>query len=94
MTRPDSAPVGRPVPVLGDAYTINLGPLFVGRVERSPRISIRSARQGHELVLMSVGGAWGLLGIAAEAKADARSIRPLSHFAPGTIFDAGIVAAV
>src|SRR5271165_3650039 len=35
MTRPDAAPVGRPVPVLGDAYTINLGPLFVGRVERS-----------------------------------------------------------
>ncbi len=35
MTRPDAAQVGRPVPVLGDAYTINLGPLFVGRVERS-----------------------------------------------------------
>jgi hypothetical protein len=35
-----------------------------------------------------------LLGVAADTKADARSLRGMSHFAPGSISDADFAAAV
>ena len=53
-----------------------------------------AGRARGDLLIMSVGGAGGLLGIAADTRGDARSGRPMSHFAPEAISDADFAAAV
>jgi hypothetical protein len=53
-----------------------------------------AGRARRDLLLMGVGGAGGLLGVAPEAVGDAQTLRPLSHFAPETITDADFAAAV
>jgi hypothetical protein len=54
-----------------------------------------AGRARRDLLVMGVGFAGSLIGVAADTKAaDARSGRPLSHFAPETISDAVFLAAV
>jgi outer membrane lipoprotein-sorting protein len=53
-----------------------------------------AARARHDLLMMGLGGAWGLLGVAADAKAAAKTLRPMSHFSQETISDADFAAAV
>lgn len=53
-----------------------------------------AARARLDLLLMGAGGAGGLLGVAADARADASNLRPLSHFAPEATTDADFAAAV
>jgi len=53
-----------------------------------------AGRARRDLLLMAVGGAGGLLGVAADAKRDGQSVRPLSNFSPETVSDADFAAAV
>ena len=53
-----------------------------------------AGRARHDLLLMGVGGAGGLLGVAADTHGDAQTLRPLSHFAPEKVSDADFTAAV
>jgi hypothetical protein len=53
-----------------------------------------AGRARRDLLLMGGGSAGGLLGIAADTKGDAETLRPMSHFSPETISDADFAAAV
>ena len=53
-----------------------------------------AARARDDLLMMGVGGAGGLLGVAADAKAAPNTLRPLSHFSQETVSDADFAAAV
>jgi outer membrane lipoprotein-sorting protein len=53
-----------------------------------------AARARRDLLMMGVGGAGGLLGVAADAKRGADQLRPLSHFSQETVSDAEFAAAV
>lgn len=53
-----------------------------------------AGRARRDLLLMSVGGAGGLLGVAADVKKEASTLRPLSHISPETTSDADFAAAV
>ena len=53
-----------------------------------------AARARHDLLMMAAGGAGGLLGVAADTKADPNTLRPLSHFSQETVSDADFAAAV
>ena len=53
-----------------------------------------AARARRDLTLMGVGAAGGLLGVAADARADASNGRPISRFSPEAITDADFAAAV
>ena len=53
-----------------------------------------AARARHDLLIMGVGSAGGLLGVAADAKAAAKTLRPMSHFSQETVSDADFAAAV
>lgn len=57
-----------------------------------------AARARRDLLQMGVGvaagGAGSLLGVAADSKGDAQSLRPLSHFSPEAVSDADFAAAV
>ncbi len=62
--------------------------------DRPPTTLDDDAAARHDLLLMGIGGAGCLLGMAADTKGDARTLRPLSHFAPETVSDADFAAAV
>ena len=53
-----------------------------------------AGRARRDLLVMAAGGVGGLLGVAADSKAEAQSLRPLSHFSPETVSDADYAAAV
>jgi len=53
-----------------------------------------AGRARRDLLMKGVGGAGGLLGGAADAKGDAQTIRPLSHFSPEVVSDADFASAV
>ncbi|WP_165229162.1 hypothetical protein [Aquisphaera insulae] len=53
-----------------------------------------AARARRDLLTMGSGGAGRLLGIAADAKADASKLRPMSGFSPESTTDADFAAAV
>jgi hypothetical protein len=53
-----------------------------------------AGRARHDLLLMGVGGAGALLGVAADTHGDAQTLRPLSHFAPEKVSDPDFTAAV
>jgi outer membrane lipoprotein-sorting protein len=53
-----------------------------------------AARARHDLLMMGVGSAGGLLGVAADAKAAPKTLRPMSHFSQETVSDADFAAAV
>jgi hypothetical protein len=65
------------------------------RPERPPAtIEEVAGRARRDLLLMGLGGAGGLLGVAADTKAAPNQLRGLSHFAPETVSDAEFAAAV
>ena len=53
-----------------------------------------AGRARRDLMLMSIGGAGGLLGVAADTKGAPQTLRPLSHFSPEAVTDTGFAAAV
>jgi hypothetical protein len=63
--------------------------------ERAPgTLEEVAAHARRDLLMMGVGGAGGLLGVAADGKKGADPLRPLSHFSPETISNADFAAAV
>ncbi len=53
-----------------------------------------AARARQDLLMMGVGGAGGLLGVAADAKSGNDTLRPMVHFSQETVSDADFAAAV
>jgi hypothetical protein len=53
-----------------------------------------ASRARRDLLLMGVGGAGGLLGVAHNVKGEAKTLRPLSRFSPEAVSDADFAAAV
>jgi outer membrane lipoprotein-sorting protein len=63
--------------------------------DRSPTtIDDVASRARHDLLLMRHGGSYALLGIAADTKPDASTLRSMTHFEPDQITDAEYAAAV
>jgi hypothetical protein len=53
-----------------------------------------AGRARRDLLLMGVGGAGSLLGVAANTPSAAQTLRPLTRFSPETVTDADFAAAV
>jgi hypothetical protein len=53
-----------------------------------------AARARHDLLIMRHGGTYGLLGVAADSKVDASTMRSMSYFEPEKVTDAEYAAAV
>jgi hypothetical protein len=53
-----------------------------------------AARARRDLLMMRYGGSSSLLGVAADARGDAKSLKPMSHFEPDKVTDAEYAAAV
>jgi hypothetical protein len=53
-----------------------------------------AARARRDLLMMRHGGTYALLGVAADAKPDASTLKPWSHFEPDKVTDAEYAAAV